>query len=1377
MKKFQGLMAGDPRCIDVQNLGFELDEAYFYVLSSNQDHVAQFGSTLSTSTISIYPNSDSNQAFCLGVDGPPKQPKFWISSHTNHTPQFVVVVDPTTKVGVGTQSPSCTLDVWGDVRIRGQLFSLSSNIVINNAQFDTRNIEVETISGLGSNHSISFLDSIVNRILSLQVNSNVGIGTLSTSLNSNYALDVWGPTRFSSNVTLPTLYVQNISSSPNQYINFLRSSACNLQFVQINSNVGIGTSSVSPTYRLDVWGDVRFSNSLLVPTVQVSTMQGTGSSQVLNFANSAASNLRTLQVTCNIGVGTTNPSSQYKLDVWGDVRFTNTLIAPFLQTSSILGTGSNQVINFNASYGNNFRSLQLTCNIGIGTTPSSLYAIDTIGDARLSGTLLVPTIQTNTILGTGSNQRLNYASSYASNVQTLQVNSNVGIGTYSITSPYALDVWGDARFSNLVNVPFLRTPSISSPTSVINFQASYASNVQTLQVSSNVGIGTTKPSSEYVLDVWGDVRFSNVLNVPLMKTTSLTTPYVSGGSNHTITFAGDYLSNIQTLQVSSNVGIGTSIPSSQYALDVWGDTRLPHLHVATIDGISSNHSIDFVGTSFCNVQYIEVLSNVTIGHSNNTTSNDALQVYGNIHVEGDISACNIDGRDLFIETIKGLGDHQTIDITNSTLSNVHQLQVNCNVEIGGETLMKDVVRHVMGNMQDVRTAMGHVMYNTSNLVEFGFIVSWPNEATEFDFFEVKTDFFAVGHATRMHMEYTSFINSLDAPPDFPLPDDIIQPNILVKSSNIDLFIPNVERFAARSLKVGVQWQISNLIPHAASMRIDVFAPMTLGPMTFKGYQILQNYLYTYDYANGVFINPILVNENEIMFTDSVYLYGTIRYVVGMMQRLLLVAHHATYSFSVNQLGYLLDWQNNTPYSMALMKGEFFTDVGTVKETAQFTCTFPTASFSNQYNTSFASRSLYASSQWTSVDATSAKVGFQWGNCNLSPPSHEAAIVLDVLTPESIGMLEAYPFKGSSNASNLYYYDAGTSNYLASPNVLPPLSYIQNVNGVQRHKMGNIETIHTQLGNVEYNTTENELGFIVSWVDDFPMTTVEVESTFFAIGDNATRMDAESTDILILDGDNTIKKGTSHLSTAKSLNVSTLSTFSTMIGPNQFKVCVRWTLNTPFSVNHRANLKLMVKLPMTAGRLEVAGYRSYGNTPTAMVTDMYNEATKSFTTSTIPISMPDATGPAGVITGVMRQIVNGMQHITCTFGNIEYITAGTNRVGFNFKWTQPQDYGFSVATEFYSIGLSTDTYMSLKANHIVYHPNVVDSITTSMETVTSPSVKDACAVQISNQGSTEADVFVTWTLQDAEVHRSTLRMQITAPLSMGEITVKGFYYDS
>lgn len=258
---------------------------------------------------------------------------------------------------------------------------------------------------------------------------------------------------------------------------------------------------------------------------------------------------------------------------------------------------------------------------------------------------------------------------------------------------------------------------------------------------------------------------------------------------------------------TGNIGIGTDQP--KYSLDVHGDIHitgqlfqkqsnviiLSELVQATVnqtDFLTSSNAdgIDFTDTRIYNVESAQV--NDTIYTSN-------IVVYGSGNP-----------RSLTITQTGNVGIGTSI--ATSTLSVVGRFETAHNVQV-----------HVMGDMQNVRAMQASSSISSQDVQELYMIVEWTEDMNAI--YDVALSFFASGQdGLRMHVKSSHLVNAQSGS------EDVLTDKSSFQSQNISLLTPFIRPHAAQSVEIGVRWQASTLATHTAHLRLDMTAPLSLGPM-------------------------------------------------------------------------------------------------------------------------------------------------------------------------------------------------------------------------------------------------------------------------------------------------------------------------------------------------------------------------------------------------------------------------------------------------------------------------------------------------------------------------------------------------------------------
>jgi hypothetical protein len=440
-------------------------------------------------------------------------------------------------VGVGTTSPTTTLDVNGDINVSGN-FRKGGSIFVGTQW-----------SNNGSNVFI--------------LESNVGIGTSTP----NYKLDVIGDINFTG----------TFRQNGNAYVGSQWSNNGSNVFI-LESNVGIGTST--PNYKLDVNGDINFTG----------TFRQNGTPYVGSQWSNNSSNVFILG--SNVGIGTTSPTDKLSLK-GGNLTITNATTGNngghnhggivWYGFDRSLGNSSAKILSgsltwddsgylsFHTADGFNdgFERMRITetGNVGVGTSNPS-YKLDVVGAIRSSSTVSIG----DGGLGFGNDNRLVVMNSSAG------AGSNVGIQ------------FGRASTNNDSWFILHNTVTSGNGSNSLQFaRFGHATPVMTINAFSRVGINTSTPTQ--ALAVNGSIRVNTANSIHnklfalfdegINDVVDTATNFYGFGVNastlryqvplteHNHVF---FQSNTAVMLVGSNVGIGTSTPKTR--LDVNGSMTL-----------------------------------------------------------------------------------------------------------------------------------------------------------------------------------------------------------------------------------------------------------------------------------------------------------------------------------------------------------------------------------------------------------------------------------------------------------------------------------------------------------------------------------------------------------------------------------------------------------------------------------------------------------------------------------------------------------------------------------------------------------------------------------------------------------------------------------
>lgn len=255
----------------MNHVGFDLNDAYFYVKTSNVSNVARFGSTTSSGAISIYNNSDEATSYLIGVENP-IDPIFWIGksqgASNENVKKLLHIHAQTGFIGVGTDRPAFSMDIYGDIHLTGQLVQEGCNVIINTQTIQSTISSTESISVSSNVDAIDFTGSAIKNVGTARFNCNVYVGDTIFASNIN----IWG-NFFTSNSVIydterilvnnsgdgPALQVQQNGEFPVAHLYSNSNIALSINEI---GNVGVGT--IAPVSPLHVVGTFRIDDGVSI---------------------------------------------------------------------------------------------------------------------------------------------------------------------------------------------------------------------------------------------------------------------------------------------------------------------------------------------------------------------------------------------------------------------------------------------------------------------------------------------------------------------------------------------------------------------------------------------------------------------------------------------------------------------------------------------------------------------------------------------------------------------------------------------------------------------------------------------------------------------------------------------------------------------------------------------------------------------------------------------------------------------------------------------------------------------------------------------------------------------------------------------------------
>jgi hypothetical protein len=348
----------------------------------------------------------------------------------------------------------------------------------------------------------------------------------------------------------------------------------------------IGIANTSPSYELDVMGDINFSGDLYQNGNVFSGGGGVGvSSQWLSGTGGNLSYTKG-----NVGIGTTSPS--FKMDINGNLRATTGITTGNIFSTDIISTN---LVSTTSSFGTILSttytggSMSLSGNLAIAGTLTTVNITTTnLVDTNISAGTIKATNAIHTALSTGT---LTVATSLITGSGGVGSNGSILI-TGQDSFGHSLYVASSASNKRLV---FNNTGSVGNIFSY-DYGGVGSQNLALQAFGGNLGIGTTSP--QYTLDINQNNASLFAMRVngrSMLSNTNGTSINMSPNDGAFGVIEAFTTGNTVKLPLclnpyGGNVGIGTISPPSEYKLDVNGT-----LHVSGIDSVYSNYTNSTTG--------------------------------------------------------------------------------------------------------------------------------------------------------------------------------------------------------------------------------------------------------------------------------------------------------------------------------------------------------------------------------------------------------------------------------------------------------------------------------------------------------------------------------------------------------------------------------------------------------------------------------------------------------------------------------------------------------------------------------------------------------------------------------------------------------------
>jgi len=407
-------------------------------------------------------------------------------------------------IGIGNSYPKFTLDISGEVNISGNLYPNTISLGNSSIKYSTISGYSNASSGLLINSDNIMVNPTKNGNIFLQPNGGkIGIGKYS----ADYTLDICG-----------TVNITNPAGSG------LILNSTNIQ--TYGSGYGINLDGVS--------NRTLPSSQILAIDVLSNTTDLVFKTATYSSSGESTQNIERMRIsnTGTIGIGITNPSSNFIADISGALRVnldtgvngsttTGTIVLCHSNNVNNITNGSSTILYKNTLYDSNYSSITYYDSVSnISTFPSygylnsSVLTIDSNGNSttnnivlRANGYIIVDTyFNTYFINGVSIGTSIctpNYLLDVSGDINTININS-IGITTNTLLTTGNIDISNaniNAISNCFINGFLIRSPKITAnlitvtELDVTNINITDSVKVQSIFVSDFINITSTIDSS------------------------------------------------------------------------------------------------------------------------------------------------------------------------------------------------------------------------------------------------------------------------------------------------------------------------------------------------------------------------------------------------------------------------------------------------------------------------------------------------------------------------------------------------------------------------------------------------------------------------------------------------------------------------------------------------------------------------------------------------------------------------------------------------------------------------------------------------------------------------------------------------------------------
>ena len=559
------------------------------------ENLTVFGDTTVLNTVSsnteqmVITNAGTGPALRVIQSGVNTVAEFYDSDVVGGIPNMIIANGG--NVGLGTNSPSKTLHVNGDIFASGilevnsisgdgaSLSNLNASYItsgtLNNACLPSA-INVATFSGDGSSLSNLNASYITTGTLdNARLPSAINVATFSgdgaslSNLNASYiASGTINNARLPSAINVAT-FSGDGSSLSNLNATFLTTGTINNSRLPSAINVatfsGDGSSLSNLNANYITSGTI--NNARLPSAINVATFSGDGSSlSNLNASLIASGTLNksrmphaldiqsdtpTISITPdgNVGIGTSNPYGA--LQIHGQLNTGADFLAGISGNRAVNIVGTDAIMSI-VRYGGQDPAIELKRYNVAGTGLQSYWDLYTtnLDDLRIRRRTAGSTTEDAFVIDNARNIGIGTAT---------PLNKLHVVGNGQITSTlFASNIAGNGYSLSNLNASYISTGTVANERLPPALNVIASSQSLTIDAVGNIGVGTALPVRK--LDVNGDINFSGSLYHD--NALYVSSQWADGGASAIVYTAG-------------SVGIGTSSP--QYVLHTEGDSYISHV--------------------------------------------------------------------------------------------------------------------------------------------------------------------------------------------------------------------------------------------------------------------------------------------------------------------------------------------------------------------------------------------------------------------------------------------------------------------------------------------------------------------------------------------------------------------------------------------------------------------------------------------------------------------------------------------------------------------------------------------------------------------------------------------------------------------------------